>query len=224
MHRCIQCLQPIRETLTIFNFYRPREQFCHACRQQWEVVALDSKVDRCPKCLNKQRTDSGVCLDCQFLEKTFTLMSQLYCDYQYTGVMKEVIHNYKFMRDYYLAKVLASKLKLPKTSYDMIVPIPSPYERDAERTFNPVTTVLDYMGVTYTNLLKTQLRPKQSRLGKIERAKASNPFYIDSEIDLTGKVILLVDDIYTTGLTVHHAGELLCDKSVRKFKVFAFSR
>lgn len=151
-------------------------------------------------------------------------MSQLYCDYQYTGVMKEVIHNYKFMRDYYLAKVLASKLKPPKTSYDMIVPIPSPYERDAERTFNPVTTVLDYMGVTYINLLKTKLRPKQSQLGKIARAQASNPFYIEKEIDITNKEILLVDDIYTTGLTVHHAGEILCDKNVRKFKVFAFSR
>ncbi|MCJ1656902.1 ComF family protein [Staphylococcus sp. NRL 16/872] len=224
MHRCIQCLQPIHETLTVFNFYRPREQFCQSCQKQWETVTLDLNSRRCPRCLNKQTTDSDVCLDCQFLEKTFTLMSQLYCDYQYTGVMKEVIHNYKFMRDYYLAKVLASKLKPPKTSYDMIVPIPSPYERDAERTFNPVTTVLDYMGVTYINLLKTKLRPKQSQLGKIARAQASNPFYIEKEIDITNKEILLVDDIYTTGLTVHHAGEILCDKNVRKFKVFAFSR
>ena len=52
-------------------------------------------------------------------------MSQLYCDYKYDGIMKETIHHYKFMKDYYLAEVLASKLTLPKTSYDYIVPIPS---------------------------------------------------------------------------------------------------
>ncbi len=48
-------------------------------------------------------------------------------------------------------------------------------------------------------------RPKQSHLTR----KASgnmNPFIIDTELDLNGKEILLVDDIYTTGLTIHRAG------------------
>ena len=49
------------------------------------------------------------------------------------------------MKDYYLAEVLASKLTLPKTSYDYIV-LFHPYKRDEHRTFNPVTTVLDKMG------------------------------------------------------------------------------
>ena len=103
-------------------------------------------------------------------------MEQLYCDYKYQGIMKETIHQYKFMRDYELSKVLAHKLELPRTDYDMIVPIPSPYKRDVERTFNPVATVLDKMGVKYVNILGTNLRPKQSKLGKLERAKAMNPF------------------------------------------------
>ena len=54
--------------------------------------------------------------------------------------------------------------------------------------------------------MATELRPKQSKLGKVERAKAMNPFYIKEDVDLTDKEILLVDDIYTTGLTIHHAG------------------
>ncbi|MEZ2112249.1 ComF family protein, partial [Staphylococcus aureus] len=62
------------------------------------------------------------------------------------------------------------------------------------------------------------------KLGKVERAKAMNPFYIKEDVDLTDKEILLVDDIYTTGLTIHHAGCKLYDKNVRKFKVFTFSR
>ena len=32
------------------------------------------------------------------------------------------------------------------------------------------------MGVKYVNILGTNLRPKQSKLGKLERAKAMNPF------------------------------------------------
>jgi competence protein ComFC len=49
------------------------------------------------------------------------------------------------------------------------------------------------MGVQYSNLLATELRPKQSKLGKVERAKAMNPFYIKEDVDLTDKEILLFE-------------------------------
>ena len=152
-------------------------------------------------------------------------MDQLYCQYRYQGVMKDVLQQYKFMRDYELSNVLSQKLQLPQTDYDYIVPIPSPFQRDVERTFNPVATVLDKMGVDYVNILGTNIRPKQSELGKLERSNAPNPFYVKEEdIDIEGKVILLIDDIYTTGLTIHHAGCKLLSLNVRKFKVFAFAR
>ena len=224
MRKCIQCNQTIQETIHIYNLFKPPQIFCERCETLW----LNSKIHkdgRCPKCLNNKISTDGECHDCQFLSKTFYLMEQLFCDYSYDGVMKEIIHQYKIMRDFYLAEVLAKRLDLPQTQYDYIVPIPSPIERDIERTFNPVTTVLDKMGISYQDVLGTHIRPKQSKLGKVERSKASNPFYIkDEDINIEGKVILLIDDIYTTGLTIHHAGCKLYDKKVRKFKVFAFAR
>ncbi len=98
-------------------------------------------------------------------------MEQLFCDYSYDGVMKEIIHQYKIMRDFYLAEVLARRLVLPQTQYDYIVPIPSPIERDIERTFNPVTTVLDKMGISYQDVLGTHIRPKQSKLERLNVQK-----------------------------------------------------
>ena len=74
------------------------------------------------------------------------------------------------------------------------------------------------------NILGTNIRPKQSELGKLERSNAPNPFYVKEDIDIRDKVILLIDDIYTTGLTIHHAGCKLLSLNVRKFKVFAFAR
>jgi len=224
MTKCLQCLKPIHEALSLLNFYRPSPRLCDTCLSLWKQSELVMDEYRCSRCLNYHTTTEGTCLDCQFLAQTFTLMTQLYCDYQYNGIMKDTIHNYKFMRDYYLADLLATMLRLPETTYDLIIPIPSPYERDKERTFNPVSTVLDKMGVKYHNVLGASLRPKQSSLGKLARAKATNPFFIKEDIELAGKEILLVDDIYTTDLTVHHAGEKLYEKSIRKFKVFTFSR
>lgn len=88
--------------------------------------------------MSQYKTSESPCFDCQFLKKKFQLMDQLHCDFKYQGVMKELLHQFKLMRDYDLATVFAKKLKLPKTSYDMIVLIPSPIERDIDRTFNPL--------------------------------------------------------------------------------------
>ncbi|WP_409349602.1 ComF family protein, partial [Staphylococcus pseudoxylosus] len=49
-------------------------------------------------------------------------------------------------------------------------------------------------------------------------------FEIVQNIDLENKNILLVDDIYTTGLTVHNALAILLIRKIRKFDVFTFAR
>ena len=73
-------------------------------------------------------------------------MERLYCDYQYSGIMKEMIQTIQTNERLLFSEVIASQLNLPKTSYDLIVPIPSPIERDTQRTFNPVATVLEKWG------------------------------------------------------------------------------
>ncbi len=115
-------------------------------------------------------------------------------------------------------------IEIPQTSYDYIVPIPSSPAHDLSRTFNPVEAVLKAKGIRFDKILKMSNRPKQSHLTKKERLADENPFIIDTELDLNGKEILLVDDIYTTGLTIHREGCKLYAKNIRKFKVFAFAR
>ncbi|AWE60422.1 putative amidophosphoribosyltransferase, ComFC [Staphylococcus aureus] len=138
--------------------------------------------------------------------------------------MKEMIHQYKFLKDYYLCELLAHLIEIPQTTYDYIVPIPSSPPHDLSRTFNPVEAVLKAKGIRFDKILKMSNRPKQSHLTKKERLADENPFIIDTELDLNDKEILLVDDIYTTGLTIHRAGCKLYAKNIRKFKVFAFAR
>ncbi|WP_306439807.1 ComF family protein [Staphylococcus marylandisciuri] len=151
-------------------------------------------------------------------------MDKLYCDNNYEGIVKETIHQYKFLGDVALADVLAAQIRLPNETFDFIVPIPSPFERDYQRTFNPVREVLRAKKVNYTEMLSTIVRPKQSSLSKMVRAQAQNPFKCTTSLNIAGKSVLLVDDIYTTGLTVHHAASLLYIRKVRKLGVLTFAR
>ena len=90
--------------------------------------------------------------------------------------MKETIHQYKFLKDHYLCKILAEVINIPEGKFDYVIPIPSPDERNIERTFNPVEEVLKMKGVDYKNVLGTEFRPKQAGLNKIKRIKETNPF------------------------------------------------
>ena len=58
----------------------------------------------------------------------------------------------------------------------------------------------------------------------MKRARSANPFTFNSEINIANKSILLVDDIYTTGLTVHNAGAQLYVRKIRKLGVLTFAR
>ncbi|MCD8914159.1 ComF family protein [Staphylococcus simulans] len=226
MPRCKQCLVPFHEPLTAANFYKSPEILCERCRLEWEACRLTT-VHRCKRCLKPLAEKETVCLDCAFLEQKFQLMHQLYCDYRYIGKVRDTIHQYKIAEDTALCEVIADRIQLPKEKYDLIIPIPSPILRDQNRTFNPVQQVLDAKGIRYQAVLQTDLRPKQSSLNKVMRAKAENPFYINNENaikNLENSSILLVDDIYTTGLTVHHAIATLFVRKIGKIDVFAFAR
>ncbi|MGW7831528.1 ComF family protein [Staphylococcus xylosus] len=223
MTKCIQCQATYIEPFNAKTFYKKASKFCDSCLALWQKAKL-SPENRCQRCLKRLDINETACLDCKYLASKFKLMHQLYCNYQYQGIVKQLLHEYKFMKDVALAEVLAAQMQLPKMKYDYVIPIPSSRERDQARTFNPVTCVLDHMNVAYESLLIAKVRPKQSVLGKLHRAELTNPFEIVRNIDLENKNILLVDDIYTTGLTVHNALATLLIRKIRKFDVFTFAR
>ena len=131
--------------------------------------------------------------------------------FQYNDFLKEVIARYKFRGDYMIAKVFAEQMKseLAQLEYDLLVPIPLSEERQYERGFNQAEALLAESGFPSTLLLTRIHSEKQSKKSRNERIHVPQVFQVSEDPELTGKTIVLVDDIYTTGSTLRHAAKLL---------------
>lgn len=221
MRRCLICFEVIHAPLTINNFYKKPDVICEKCLTQ---IKQFESVKRCARCLKKLGPNEAVCLDCKWLEQRFRLVDQVVTVADYQGLMKSTIVQYKFHLDIALSHVFVEIM--PQLGrYDYLVPIPSPHEKKLMRRFDHIGEILKAKQIPFHPILEAKVRAKQSNLTKRERAKSDNPFLlVDRGYDLENKEILLIDDIYTTGLTVHHAAELLFFRKVRKIRVLTFAR
>jgi ComF family protein len=106
----------------------------------------------------------------------------------------------------------------PLDSIDMIIPVPLHIERLREREFNQSLLLADRIGrhrgvpVACTLLIRTAPSPAQTTLSRKERlTNLRGAFTVTRPASVTGKRILLIDDVFTTGATVHE-----CAKTLRK--------
>lgn len=220
LNRCIICQNHINEVIDLLNLFSRQSIICEQCASQ---LTFNHETRRCKRCLKIMSEEEEDCLDCQWLSNKYPLINQLYTLYDYDGLVKALIQQYKLNGDVALNQVFQLPLKLIK-QYDYVIPAPIHPNKLQQRTFDHVTTVLDNQKIIYTQIYETEERKKQSELTKVERSSQQNPFKINKDIDLENKRILLVDDIYTTGLTMHRLAELLFIRKIRKIDALTFAR
>jgi competence protein ComFC len=127
--------------------------------------------------------------------------------YKYNELMKDVLHQYKFLQDVELARVFMEDFKTLKNETSIIVPIPMHPDKLRERTFSQVDELLRIVKVPITHVLEKTMNTTQGKKSKLERINTEILFKVNSEVD--GKSIILVDDLYTTGTTLQHAAFVL---------------
>ncbi|HBV23819.1 MAG TPA: hypothetical protein DEB42_08565 [Jeotgalicoccus sp.] len=168
-----------------------------------------------------------MCPDCQLLHALYPDINKMYTVTDYNEEMKLLMHRYKFMRDYALSEVLAILCTFNFKQYDYVVPVPVSEARMKERTYNQTSAVLEVLGVKYTDMLGTKKVKRQSELSRQERLNSKNPFYLlenVSGMNLSGKSVLITDDIYTTGITIHQAANVIKVLNFQNIDVLTFSK
>ncbi|WP_294743889.1 ComF family protein [uncultured Exiguobacterium sp.] len=113
------------------------------------------------------------------------------------------MHRYKFLGDTFLIQMFTAELKKVKMRRGWIVPIPLSENRLSERKFNQAEEIARRMNGKVISALKRDEGAALSSKSRKERLNRKNPFHVTKEV--SGKRILLVDDVYTTGITLRQA-------------------
>lgn len=147
--------------------------------------------------------------------------------YKYNEGIRELIYQFKGCYDYELAPIFLNRclnyLKFKYRGY-VIVPAPSSKEGDEARGFNHVVEIFKYLDKPIVRNVEKTSDIKQADLSKSERKQISNYLEIKNRYLLTGKNILIVDDVKTTGSTLKAMVKLIKECKPKKIKILVLSR
>ena len=172
---------------------------CYFCRSSKEAVKM------CSKCYD----------DMDFLPVQINRIiegKKVYCAGVYSKNLQKLIRGLKYHNQkdlaYYLAKFMAeyfSKIT-DKTDFE-IIPVPIYPKREKKRKYNHMNLVGEELARITSNSLNKNLIKRvkdtkpQYKLKRHERLKNLNGAFEVDKSNYTGKTLLLIDDICTTGST-----------------------
>ena len=147
--------------------------------------------------------------------------------YPYNSCLREMIFRYKGCFDYEMKYVfLSMALNELKILYKGYVLVPSPSHENArkERGFNHVEEAFSLLKLPVLDLLIKTEDISQHNLKFNERIKVSSIIKLKKNIDLTGKKILLIDDIVTTGSTLRTSIKLIKELNPKLIKILVIAK
>lgn len=198
--------------------------WCVAC----ENDLLLNDRDRCPVCANLS-ANKYVCGDC-IKNKPLFCRTEIFCAYQYPA--NQLIKMLKFNKRPEIAVAFAdrfaerllSRLFLPQ----ILVPVPLHRKRQRERGYNQSLVIANQLanrlGLGVHPALFTRERntePQSTLAVKYRKKNVANAFKLNGYVK--SKRIALIDDVITTGSTIHELAKLL-KKHCEKIEVWTIAK
>ncbi|HEX2966190.1 MAG TPA: ComF family protein [Syntrophorhabdaceae bacterium] len=158
-----------------------------------------------------------------------------YFGYYFEDRLRDAIHAFKFNgrieAGKYLIQLMKQRLLPMRDSIDCIVPVPVTAKRLYTRGFNQSFIIGEEISKIIAKsiypsvLVKERETKDQFMLSRKDRKQnVRGVFAVRNRDQISGKRVLLVDDLFTTGYTAFEASRLLIKSSAKEVIFFALAR
>ena len=200
---CVLCNLPL-------EWYEPDETpVCRGC----STAITGPAGDRCPCCSIPLVSEIGMCTRCRVRGYAF---DENYSLYLYSGDVRELISVYKFEKERSLSRWFAGRLaetcaeRFPGRT---VVPVPFRPESKRKRGWDQIEEITRHLSreadIPTSSILERRHGPSQKTLDY--QARLSNlkgRIVLKKRAEVPERVLLL-DDVFTTGATLHECAEVL---------------
>ena len=204
---------------------------CDKCVQKFHWMGKKT-CTKCGKILEDEYAHDD-CVDCRDMSHQF--VKGFTCA-RYGLYERVMMMDYKYHDKAWIGRkigdILADRMQIEGFRPDLVVPVPIHKNREEKRGYNQA----ELMAKQYASLSQLQLQTRilfrskdtlpMRNLGTTQRiANVCDAFSIrkGSEAILSGKIILLIDDIYTTGSTVDSCTKTLLEGGAKEVWLLTFA-
>jgi competence protein ComFC len=200
------------------NNVRAGEDLCNGCETKIARIVAPF-CETCSEPFEGSITSAFTCANCTHRTIYF---DAAVAAYRGRGVVREIIHEFKYGRQIHLRHLVARWLRaalddkrLRDVSLDVIVPVPLHPARQRERGFNQASLLAELLSAQTSIPSKPMLErirytTTQTALDRSERMEnLHNAFRLRKNADVRGLRVLLIDDVLTTGSTLSECARVL---------------
>ena|ERR1041385_1459789 len=197
---------------------RAGEYLCNWCAAK-AVRIVAPFCQKCSQPFEGSITSTFTCANCAHRTIYFDAAVSAY---RGRGIVREMIHEFKYGRQIHLRHLVARWLKaaldderIRESRFDIIVPVPLHAARQRERGFNQAGLLAALLSAQTSIPSKPVLErirytTTQTALDRSERIEnLHNAFRLRKNADVRGLRVLLIDDVLTTGSTLSECARVL---------------
>jgi len=227
----------------ILDILFPR--FCLRCQKEgdWICSGCLSTIDileyqYCPFCMQKI-SEENICpkhenknLDKLFFAVSYEdpLIRKAIKKFKYPPFLRELTPYFCYLIISHFL-LIENKTILENIDNSFLVPVPISSFKKRWRGYNQSEEIAKQLSISLkipvliNNLIKTKRTQSQSKLSKNERIEnVKNVFEIKNAQEIEGKIIFLVDDVFTTGATMEECAQVLKNAGARNVFGIAIAR
>lgn len=206
---------------------------CPDCRNDLPLIGRACRLCAAP--LREEKEWLDLCAAC-LQQKKDPLIDYAFSAYHYIPPLRKALHYLKFNHQLYYAPVMGRLWLevLQRKSFpfmpDLLIPVPLYISRLRRRGFNQTTELAKPLAAELSlplaeNICRRQrdTLPQMSCALSARKSNVKDAFALRS-VDIRRKSVAILDDVLTTGATIHELARVLKKGGVRRIAVWTFLR